>query len=165
MLQNFQVGGKISHFHRDLPRPRFEQCKIPLIPLVEQDDGWRWVRGCLGNFTFTPPATPTPHPEYTSIISHFLFPPQNRLLHGTAAPNKKPATVSRPSDPSPFYIGALVHRSASASSTMSYTTMEPVHLCRRTPSTAVASPAPSSTVSDLLPGSRRQVQQQHHRRQ
>ena len=68
------------------------------------------------------PANPTPAPRVVHLNTpHFLSPHQNRLLHGTAAFMLLP-----------FSIGALVHRSASASSMISYTALEPVHRRCRT---------------------------------
>ena len=63
------------------------------------------------------PANPTPALRVVHLNTpHLLSPPQNRLLHGTAA-----FVLLL------FYIGALVHRSASASSTTSYAALESVH--------------------------------------
>ena len=80
------------------------------------------VGGCFRNFRFTLPSQPHPAPRVVHLNTpHFLSPPQNRLLHDTAA------FVLLP-----FYIGALVHRSASTSSMTSYAALEPAHRPRRT---------------------------------
>jgi len=136
----------------NLPRPWFEQWEVTIIAF---GTGLRMTLG-RGLFFVTSgspyPANPTSAPRVVHLNTpQFLSPPQNRLLHGTATFVLLPFTSAHSSTAThlPHRRPRMPHWSRS--------TVVAVH--------GASSLASSSTVSDLLPGIRRQAQKYHRRGQ